>query len=133
MVLLATMMYGVSFNITGPLQQRNGALPVIWRAQLISLAVDLPFGLAALPGSSFAWGSLAACVALGAVGTAAAYVWFSVLVGRVGAARGSITIYLLPPMAIVLGAVLRDETVTGAAIAGTVLVLAGAYVVSRSR
>jgi drug/metabolite transporter (DMT)-like permease len=131
LVLLATVMYGFSFNITGPLQRRNGALPVIWRAQLFALVVDLPIGLVAAGHSEFAWSSLLACVVMGAAGTALAYVWFAVLVGRVGPARGSITLYFVPAVAIVLGAVARDETVTLAAVAGTGLVLAGAYVVSR--
>ena len=88
LVLLATILYGFSFNITGPLQQRNGALPVIWRAQLVALVIDLPIGIWAVGGSEFAWDSLIACVVLGAAGTALAYVWFSVLVGRVGATPG---------------------------------------------
>jgi drug/metabolite transporter (DMT)-like permease len=133
LVLLATVGYGVAFNITGPLQQRNGALPIILRAQLVSLVIEVPVGLAAIDGSSFAWSSLLATAFLGAVGTALAYVWFSVLVGRVGPARGSVTLYFMPPVAIVLGAILRDETISAAAIAGTAVVLAGAYVVSRSR
>ena len=133
LVLLATILYGFSFNLTGPLQQRNGALPVIWRAQLVAVVVDLPIGLAAVPGSDFAWGSLLACVVLGAAGTALAYVWFSVLVGRVGATPASITLYFVPAVAIALGALLRDETIALSAIVGTVLVMAGAYVVSRSR
>ena len=133
LVLLATVMYGVAFNITGPLQQRHGALPVIWRAQLVSLAIDLPFGVAVLDDSEFAWSSLLACVALGAAGTALAYVWFATLVGRVGSTRGAITLYFVPIVAIVLGATLHDETITIPAIVGTALVVGGAYVVSRSR
>jgi drug/metabolite transporter (DMT)-like permease len=133
LVLAATVMYGVSFNLTGPLQQRNGALPVIWRVQLVALAIDLPIGLAAVPGSEFAWSSLIACAVLGAAGTALAYVWFAVLVGRVGSTRGSVTLYVVPVVAIALGALVRDETIAGAAVAGTALVVAGAYVVSRSR
>ena len=133
LVLLATILDGFSFNITGPLQQRNGALPVIWRAQLVALVLDLPIGIWAVGGSEFAWDSLIACVVLGAAGTALAYVWFSVLVGRVGATPGSITLYFVPAVAIVLGAVVRDETITISAIFGTALVVLGAYVVSRSR
>jgi drug/metabolite transporter (DMT)-like permease len=133
LVLAATVMYGVSFNVTGPLQQRNGALPVIWRAQLVALAIDLPLGLAAVPGSEFALSSLLACVVLGAFGTALAYVWFAVLIGRVGSTRGSVTLYVVPVVAIALGALARDEAIAATAVAGTALVVAGAYVVSRSR
>jgi len=131
LVLLATVLYGCAFNLAPPLQRRHGALPVIWRAQLVALVFLAPVAIAGVPGSDFAWSSLAAMVALGAVGTALAFIWFTTLVGRVGATRGSVTIYFIPIVAIVLGALLRDETVHAAALAGTALVLAGAYLASR--
>ena len=70
-------------------------------------------------------------VTLGSLGTAMAYVLFTTLVGRVGSTRGAVTIYLLPVVAIALGATLRDESVHVSALAGTALVLWGAYLVSR--
>jgi drug/metabolite transporter (DMT)-like permease len=133
LVLSATVMYGFSFNITGPLQARNGALAVIWRAQLFALVLDVPLALLTVGDSDFHWGALAAMAFLGAAGTAFAYVWFSVLIGRVGASRAPITLYLVPVVAIVLGVTLRDETLTVSALIGTALVLSGAYVVGRGR
>jgi drug/metabolite transporter (DMT)-like permease len=70
--------------------------------------------------------------ALGVFGTALAFVGFTTLLGRVGAARGSVTIYFLPLVAMVLGAVVRKETIAALSIAGTGLVLIGAYVASRT-
>ena len=70
-------------------------------------------------------------VVLGAVGTALAFAWFTTLIGRVGPTRGSLAIYFIPLVAIALGALLRDETVYLAAVFGTALVLAGAYLTSR--
>jgi drug/metabolite transporter (DMT)-like permease len=131
LVLLATVLYGCAFNLAAPLQRRNGALPVIWRAQLVSLVLLAPVGAASVPSSEFAWDSLLAVAVLGSAGTALAYVWFTTLVGRVGSTRGSVTIYLLPAVAIVLGALVRDEPVRAGAVAGTGLVLAGAWLVSR--
>jgi drug/metabolite transporter (DMT)-like permease len=131
LVLLATVLYGCAFNLLGPLQRRSGSLPVIWRAQLVAAAVLLPVAIASLPSSSFAWSSLAAVAALGAIGTALAFAWFAALVGRVGPTRGSVTIYFIPVVAILLGALLRDETVHLAALLGTALVLAGAWLTSR--
>jgi len=43
-----------------------------------------------------------------------------------------VTVYLLPAVAILLGAAFRDETVHPVSVAGTVLVAAGAYLTSRS-
>jgi drug/metabolite transporter (DMT)-like permease len=131
LVLLATVLYGFAFNLAAPLQRRNGALPVIWRAQLVSLVLLLPVAVVSVPRSDFELSSLLAVVALGSLGTAVAYVLFTTLVGRVGSTRGAVTIYLLPVVAIALGAIVRDEPIHAAALLGTALVLAGAYLVSR--
>ncbi len=131
LVLLATLLYGISINIAAPLQRRNGGLPIIWRAQLVALVLVTPLGAAGLSESSFDAGSLAAVAVLGALGTALAFVWFSLLVGRVGSTRGSVAIYFVPAVAIALGAVARDERIAASAIAGTALVTLGAYLTSR--
>ena len=133
LVVLATALYGVALNLTGPLQQRNGALPVIWRAQVVALVLVAPAGIAGVPGSTFDVGSIAAVAVLGALGTALAFVLMSELVGRVGSTRASVTIYFLPVVAIVLGAAFLEESIEPAAMLGTALVIAGAAVVSRSR
>jgi drug/metabolite transporter (DMT)-like permease len=133
LVLLAACLYGFAFNIAAPLQRRHGALPVIWRAQLVAVVLMLPFAVVGATESTFGWDSLLAVAALGALGTALAFYWFTTLVGRVGAARGSVAIYLVPIVAILLGAALLDETIHWAAVLGTALVLAGAYITSRPR
>jgi drug/metabolite transporter (DMT)-like permease len=132
LVLLATVCYGFAGNMASPLQVRNGALPVVFRAGLVALAVMTPLGLRSIPASTFAWSSLLAVAALGVFGTAVAFVGFTTLIGRVGAARGSVTIYFLPLVAMVLGAVVRHESIAVLSIAGTGLVLAGAYLASRA-
>jgi drug/metabolite transporter (DMT)-like permease len=131
LVLVATFLYGFAFNLAAPLEERHGALPVIWRAEIVAVVLLAPMGLASIPDSSFAWSSLLAVAALGCLGTAVAFVAFTMLVGRVGATRASITVYFLPPVAIVLGALVRDEQVAAASVLGTGLVVAGAYLASR--
>jgi drug/metabolite transporter (DMT)-like permease len=133
LVLLAAFLYGFAFNIAAPLQRRHGALPVIWRAQLVAVVLVLPFAIAGATQSSFAWSSLFAVVALGSLGTALAFFWFTTLIGRVGSTRGSVAIYIVPIVAILLGAALNNEAVHAAAIVGTALVLTGAYITSRPR
>jgi drug/metabolite transporter (DMT)-like permease len=133
LVLLATLLYGVAFNLTARLQPRYGALPVLWRAQLIAGALLAVPAALALPGSRFAWDSVAAVVVLGALGTAVAFAAFSTLAGRVGSTRASVTTYFLPAVAIALGALVRDERVALASVGGCVLILAGAYVTTRVR
>lgn len=133
LVLLATVFYGIALNIAVPLQRRYGALPVLLRVQAFALLFTLLPGLAGIPSSSFDWVSLAALVPLGCLGTGLAFVAMTTLAGRVGAARGSVTIYFVPLVAIALGVVVRNETVALLSIVGTVLVLAGAYFASRNQ
>lgn len=131
LVVLAIVLYGLSANITVPLQQRYGSVPVLLRAQLAALLVVTPFGVAGLRGSSFAWGPALAMVPLGVLGTGLAFVLMATLVGRVGGPRGSIAIYFVPIVAIVAGAALLGEQVHPLAVAGTAMVLAGAWIASR--
>ena len=72
-------------------------------------------------------------VALGSLSTALAFFWFTALIGRVGPTRAAIALYFVPIVAIVLGAALNDERIHVAALLGTALVLAGAYMTSRAK
>ena len=131
LVLVATVLYGLAANIMVPLTQRYGALPVIVRAQLVALVAVLPFGIAAVPGSRWAWPSALAMVVLGVFGTGLAYVASSTLLGRAGPTRGSVQIYFIPVVALVLGVVFLDEEVAGIALVGVALIILGAYLTSR--
>jgi len=53
------------------------------------------------------------------------------LVGKVGGPRGSVAIYFVPIVAIILGVVVRGDAIQPTAIAGAALVLLGAWVTSR--
>ena len=70
---------------------------------------------------------------LGAVGTALAFVIFYKLINEVGAGRASLVSYLAPGVALFYGALLLDEAITAAAIAGLVLILGGVAIASRPR
>jgi drug/metabolite transporter (DMT)-like permease len=131
LVVLAVGLYGLAANVAVPLQQRYGALPVLWRAQLAALLLVGPLGLASLPGSEFAWVPVLAMLPLGVLGTGLAFVLMATLVGRVGGPRGTVAIYFVPLVAIGLGVLLRGEAVAPSAYAGTALVLAGAWLASR--
>lgn len=133
LVTLATFLYGCAINLASPLQRRNGALPVIWRAQLVALVALTPAGALGIADSEFAWSSLLAVLALGSVGTGAAFVCFTTLAGRVGPTRSSVAAYFLPVVAVLLGAIVLDESIHPEALLGTVLVLMGAYLASRGR
>jgi drug/metabolite transporter (DMT)-like permease len=131
LVLLATVLYGVAFNLAEPLENRNGALSVIWRAQLVALAIDTPAGVAGLAHSTPHLSGLAAMVGLGVLSTGAAFAAFTTLIARVGATRASVTIYLVPVVAVGLGASTSGEPIAPLSLAGIALVLLGAYLTGR--
>lgn len=131
LVLVAITLYGLSANLAVPLQQRYGALPVLLRAQLAALVIVVPFGLSDLGDSSWSWGAALAMVPLGALGTGLAFVMMATLVGRVGGPRGSVAIYFVPVVAMILGVVALDESIAAIALLGAALVMAGAWLTSR--
>jgi drug/metabolite transporter (DMT)-like permease len=131
LVVLAIVLYGLSANMVVPLQQRYGALPVLLRAQLAALVVVVPVGLWQLPASTFAWPSALAMIPLGALSTGLAFVLMATLVGRVGGPRGAVAIYFVPVVAVALGVAALGERIEPVAVAGTLLVLAGAWATSR--
>ncbi|MFV9672005.1 MAG: DMT family transporter [Acidimicrobiia bacterium] len=131
LVIGAVVLYGLSTNLVVPLQQKYGSLPVLFNAQLAALVIVVPFGLIQIPGSTWAWPSALAMIPLGALGTGLAFVLMATLVGRVGGPRGSIAIYFVPVVAIVLGVIVRGDALQPAAVAGTALVLVGAWIASR--
>lgn len=131
LVVTATLLYGLSINLAVPLQQRYGAPAVIMRALAVTAAVTMPLGMLGLAGSHWSTGSVVAVVTLGVVNTGVAYVIMASLVGRVGPTRGSVAVYCLPVVAMVLGAVFRDEIILPIQVAGTALVLLGAWLTSR--
>src|ERR671923_159968 len=124
LVALGRLAFGAATLAAVP-AARRGVDREDWPA-IAALAV------ATLPRSTFAWSSLAAVAALGCLGTALAFVAFTRLVGRVGSTRGSVTIYFLPAVAIVLGAVFRGEAIAAIWVLGTAFVTVGAWVTSRS-
>jgi hypothetical protein len=76
MILAALVSYGFALNIARPLQLRNGALPVIWRAQMVALLFTAPLGLPALRAARWTLGPLAALLALGALLRSSCYlIW----------------------------------------------------------
>jgi drug/metabolite transporter (DMT)-like permease len=132
LVVIATVCYAVSLNMVPPLQQRYGALGVIARVQWVAAFIVTPFGLFGLTESSFSWSSLFAVLAVGLLGTGVAFVLMGTLTGRVGATRSAFITYMIPVVALILGVVFRDEIIAPVAVIGTAMVIAGAFLASRT-
>ena len=131
LILCATFCYGVAVNLAVPLQQRYGAVPVMARIVALGALWTAPYGLYGLGGSTFDWPALLAVLAIGVVGTGAAYWIMGTLVGRAGSVRASFITYLIPVVALTLGVLLRGDRVGGPAVAGVVLATGGALLAAR--
>ena len=131
LIILAISCYGISLNMSGPLQQKYGTLPVIVHSQAVAIICTLPFGVASLPDATFAWHSLLSIVALGVGGTGIAYVMAITLVGRVGGTRASVTTYVMPVVSLLLGVVLRNEPIAVLSLIGCAVALLGAFVTNK--
>jgi drug/metabolite transporter (DMT)-like permease len=124
-VLAASLCYAASALFAGT---RARTIPPLHLAagQLgCGLLLMAPFGLLQLPGEAPPAKAVLAIVALGALGSALAYVLYFALIARAGASRAILVTYLVPAFALVYGAVFLDEKVTASAVAGLVLILAG--------
>ena len=133
MILAALISYGFALNIARPLQQRNGALPVIWRAQTIALFLTAPLGIRDVVDARWRLAPILALIALGALGTAMAHVVMSVAAGKLGATRASGTTFLIPAVALVLGVLVHHEKVTLLPVLGSVACVGGAWFMRRAR
>jgi drug/metabolite transporter (DMT)-like permease len=132
LILLALVSYGIAINLARPLQQRNGALPVVWRALGVSVVLTAPLGLPRLLDAQWTVRAALAMVALGALGTCVANVVLAVAAGRLGATKASATGFLIPVVALVLGVLVRDERVATIALIGGGICLFGAWLIRRA-
>lgn len=131
LVVVAVASYAVAVNISVPLVQRYGSVPVMARALALSAVLTAPFGVASVPASGFEAGALAAVVVLGVGASGIAFLAFTRLSARVGPTRAAAANYFVPVVALAAGVVWRDEHVEAASIVGVAMVLVGAWLVSR--
>ena len=127
----ALLCYAVGINIARPLQMIYAPTTLMFRVVAISVIWSAPLGLAALPKVTFTWQMLSATIALGALGTGAAFLLFGTLLARTGTVRAMIPTYFTPVVSIFLGVLFNDEKIIGLSIVGMVIVLLGAWLTSR--
>jgi len=133
LIIAALLSYGVAINLARPLQQRNGALPIVWRALAVGVLLTAPFGVPAVLRAHWSAASLGSLVALGMFGTGIAYVLTATAAGRLGATRASSTTFLIPVVSLVLGVVVRHERVAALSIVGAAVCLTGAWLIRPRR
>ena len=129
LIMAALISYGIALNIARPLQQRNGAIPVIWRALGVALILTAPLGLPEVVKGDWSLRPMLALLALGAGGTAIATVVAATAAGRLGATKASASAFLIPVVALVLGVVIRHERVATVSLVGAGICLLGAAII----
>jgi drug/metabolite transporter (DMT)-like permease len=129
LVIVACVSYGFAVNLARPLQQRNGALPVVWRALLVALILTAPLGLPRALDGQWTPRAVLSLLALGALGTCLASVMTTIAAGRLGATSASVSAYFIPVVALILGVLVRHEHVAVLSLIGGAISLGAAWVV----
>jgi drug/metabolite transporter (DMT)-like permease len=130
LILLALLSYGFAINLARPLQQRNGAAPVIWRAVGVAAILTAPAGIPALADATWNTRAALSLLALGGLGTGVANVMVANAAGRTSATRASSMAFIIPAVSIFLGVVVRNEHVTTVSILGGFICVVGAYLLA---
>jgi drug/metabolite transporter (DMT)-like permease len=133
--LLASMSYGAGYVYIGRFLSGTGLTPtVLSMAQLTAatgwLTLALPAGGFAAP--QWRADAVVSVLVLGAIGTGVAYVLNYRIIADDGPVLASTVTYLLPVVAVVLGALVLDEPLTPTMVAGVVIVLLGVALSRRS-
>ncbi len=132
--LAASISYAISYIYMDRFLARRGLSSVMLSAcQLLMAAVILSIALAitGVRTPHFTATSVAAVAILGIIGTGFAYVLNYQIITSEGATAASTVTYLLPVVAIVLGVLVLDESITAATLGGIALVLLGVALTRR--
>ena len=91
----------------------------------IAAIAALPLGVAEAPHHVPGWKVIGSVVALAVPGTAIAFLLFYAIIAGAGAAYASLVTYLVPPIALVYGAIFLGERFGATAFGGLALILGG--------
>lgn len=126
---LAVVAASVSYALAGLLLQRETArvdtITLSTATMLGATLVLLPFGLAQAPRELPGWEASASVLTLGVAGTGLGLLVFMKMLGDFGTFRAGLVTYLMPVTALLYGAFLLDETITGWTLVGMALILSG--------
>jgi drug/metabolite transporter (DMT)-like permease len=126
--LAAAACYGISYVYMDRFLVRRGIGSVTLSAcQLLAatLLLGVALGVTGAPSPHWSVTTVASVLVLGLIGTGAAYVLNYQIISSEGATIASTVTYLLPVVAIILGVIVLNETITVLIVAGIILVLIG--------
>jgi drug/metabolite transporter (DMT)-like permease len=124
-VVAASLCYAGANHYVQHRFSRTSALVIATASSVTGAVILLPFALFQLPSEVPSWEALGSVAALGILGTAVALLFFYRMLNSYGASRASLVTYLLPPTALIYGALILEEAITLNAILGLALILAG--------
>lgn len=133
-ILGASASYGISYVYMGRYLTNRGIPAIMLSASQLAagavlMVMALPFG--GLTPPQWRLDAVGSLLILGVLGTGLAYVLNYRLIADEGPTVASTTTYLLPVVAVVLGALVVNESVTLPMLAGMVVVLGGVALVQR--
>jgi drug/metabolite transporter (DMT)-like permease len=124
-VVTASFLYATGALYAQSQVDRIDTLVLATGSAITGTIVLLPLALAQLPSAVPSWETWASVAVLGFGGLAAGPLLYYVVIDRYGSARASLVTYLLPVIALVLGALILDEPVEVTALIGLALILSG--------
>ena len=134
---IAVIAAAASYGVSGFVLKRNypGVSPVVTTVLSTGTAalIVLPLAVAAPPPEIPGGLAIFSVIVLGLLGTAYAFVIFYKLIGEIGFGRASVVAYTIPPVALIYGSLLLDESITLAMVVGMALILVGVFLIARGR
>jgi drug/metabolite transporter (DMT)-like permease len=132
-MIAAAASYGVSgFILTRSYQGFSPVMTSVLSTGTSALIV-LPLAVADPPTEMPGGLAIFSVVVLGLLGTAYAFVVYYQLIAEIGFGRASVVAYTIPPVALIYGSLLLDESITPAMVGGMALILVGVSLIARGR
>jgi drug/metabolite transporter (DMT)-like permease len=132
-VVLASLGYAIgSFMVKHRVVEGPQIGIAAW-VMIASTALLAPAAAVGFPQSAPGLGPVVSVALLGVLGTGVAFLILYHLIDTVGPARTWIVTYLAPGFAVVYGALLLDESISVATVAGLVLILLGSWLAAGGR
>jgi drug/metabolite transporter (DMT)-like permease len=131
LMFVATICYGFSVVALGRWVSHVRPIPLTFIQMGVASSILFPIalGTGAYNDAVMGWQEWASALAIGGVGSGVAIVMFMWLVSEIGPVRASAVTYLMPPIGVLLGWLLLDESLGWAVLIGLVLIITGVALV----
>ena len=120
-----SFLYGIGGNFTRRYASRIKPLAVAAGSQVGAALALLPVAVLKWPDTPISGTAWAAAITMGLFSTALAYILYFRLIANTGPTNAITVTYLIPLFAMVLGALVIDEPITGSMVIGCAVILLG--------